>query len=123
MKFLVAMFLMAASTTALAEDYLPILVSPIVAVDKVAPMLAVQPGAHIEFQYASCAATHFEIKKSSHTTMEGVLTMISVVDSSGMDCMGPVTLRPYSVQISSDVTNEGTYVLKNPTVLATKSAR
>lgn len=81
----------------------------------VGPMLTVQPQALIEFTYRSCAPRFFE---ANIEEMKGIL-FVSIIEKIGLDCMGPTMEREYSVQYSSDATeNQKVVILNSQTLLS-----
>ena len=116
MKLFVSLFLAFASVPAFAND-LAILTAPKLVVGSVSEFTPVQPSSYLHFKYASCAESNFEVKTETANYMEGRMTKVTVVPQA-FDCLGPTKLRNYSVQISSDVMQDGQYVLMNPSVLS-----
>ena len=110
-------FAVLASASVFANNALPVLTDAKVAIDNPPELAAVQTGAYLTFTYTSCAERSFSVKKTTRSSVEGPLSVVTVKLESDLDCMGPVSSRQYSLQISSDILTDGKFVLANPSVL------
>jgi hypothetical protein len=105
-----------------AAPSLAILGTPSVIVHPAPQFAAVQPTADLKFSYSSCAERSWKVKRETKQTFEGTVTLVQIEDAGAFDCFGPTIKRDYTVQISSDVTIDGNYVLVNPSMLASALA-
>lgn len=86
-------------------------VSDVLVVVKHGPDLAaVQPYTTIVFKHISCAEQEFSAQTEK---VNNVVYIRLTLDPDAVDCMGPVYIRDYKVQVSSDATGEQ-YVVLNP---------
>ena len=101
---------------------LPFIKNAEIAVTNAPGFAAVQPTAHIDFSYSSCAAMNFVVEKEQGYRSQEKTTFVAVVIApNSRDCRGPVVSRDYHVQISADTFEDGAYILANPTALKVKT--
>lgn len=97
------------TTEGIAE--LPVLNEPKVIVKMPSKWTPVQPFAHVEFNYVSCAEREF--KAQVFEPKERVM-IVAIVDTKKYDCKSRGESRKYSVQISSDMNPNTAVTLLNP---------
>lgn len=89
---------------------LPVVKNVKVIVNMPSNFTPVQPTGFIQFEHSSCSPASFNVE----VERVGRVTVVAILDASGMDCRGPMIARDYTVQYSSDATPSDRVTVLNP---------